>query len=231
MQISAAICSVPSPGCTINSAPTNPTTTASQQRQSTRSPRNTAAIAVATIGAPFDIVVADLSFISLVTVAPVLAACGHDETDHVVLVKPQFEVGADHVGKGGIVREPSLHAAALTRVAAGFEEAGLGAQAALASNRQVIRVLRLVGARDAYIARAFVRRFTLRSLIGAGIGTAFGLLAILALPRGAGSTSVLANLGFSGGSWAVPVLIPLLAAATAFVATRIAAYRTLRELR
>ena len=87
----------------------------------------------ADIGAPFDVVVADLSFISLTTVAPVLAACGHDETDHVVLVKPQFEVGAGDVGKGGIVRDPALHTAALTGVAAGFEEAGLGAQAAVAS--------------------------------------------------------------------------------------------------
>ncbi len=52
----------------------------------------------------------------------------------------------------------------------------LAANAALASNAQVIRVLRLVGARDAFIARAFVRRFTLRALSGAAIGTALGML-------------------------------------------------------
>ena len=44
----------------------------------------------------------------------------------------------------------------------------LAANASLAANAQVIRVLRLVGARDSYIARAFVRRFTLRALAGAG---------------------------------------------------------------
>ena len=48
----------------------------------------------------------------------------------------------------------------------------LAANAALATNAQVIRVLRLIGARDTYIARAFVRRFTLRALSGAAIGTA-----------------------------------------------------------
>ena len=46
----------------------------------------------------------------------------------------------------------------------------LAANAALAANAQVIRVLRLVGARDSYIARAFVRRFTLRALAGAAVG-------------------------------------------------------------
>ena len=46
----------------------------------------------------------------------------------------------------------------------------LAANAALATNAQVIRVLRLIGARDTYIARAFVRRFTLRALSGAAVG-------------------------------------------------------------
>ncbi len=50
----------------------------------------------------------------------------------------------------------------------------LAAQAALSANAQVIRVMRLVGARDIYIARAFVRRFTLRALAGAAGGTAAG---------------------------------------------------------
>ena len=46
----------------------------------------------------------------------------------------------------------------------------LAARAALAANAEVIRVLRLVGAKDSYIARAFVRRFTLRTLAGAAVG-------------------------------------------------------------
>ncbi len=50
----------------------------------------------------------------------------------------------------------------------------LAAQAALAANAQVIRVLRLVGARDTYIARAFVRRFTLRALTGSAAGALAG---------------------------------------------------------
>ena len=55
----------------------------------------------------------------------------------------------------------------------------LAAQAALAANVQVIRVLRLVGARAAYIVGAFVRRFALRSLIGGGCGAALGIGALL----------------------------------------------------
>ena len=58
----------------------------------------------------------------------------------------------------------------------------LAANAALAANAQVIRVLRLVGARDSYIARAFVRRFTLRALGGAAVGTALGMLGVALLP-------------------------------------------------
>jgi cell division transport system permease protein len=46
----------------------------------------------------------------------------------------------------------------------------LGAQSALASNAEVIRVLRLIGARDSFVSRAFVRRFTLRALTGAALG-------------------------------------------------------------
>ncbi len=85
------------------------------------------------LGAPFGVVVADLSFISLVTVAPALAALGGVDADHVLLVKPQFEVGRDRVGKGGVVRDPALHAAALRRVAAGLERAELGVVAATPS--------------------------------------------------------------------------------------------------
>jgi cell division transport system permease protein len=50
----------------------------------------------------------------------------------------------------------------------------LAARAALATNAEVIRVLRLVGAKDSYIARAFVRRFTLRAFGGAAVGALLG---------------------------------------------------------
>ncbi len=105
----------------------------------------------------------------------------------------------------------------------------LAANAALAANAQVIRVMRLVGAQDIYIARAFVRRFTLRALFGAAAGTVAGLLAVLLLPRADAAGGFLTGLGFQGWHWLWPLTIPILAALVAFVATRQAALRTLRE--
>ncbi len=105
----------------------------------------------------------------------------------------------------------------------------LAANAALSANAQVIRVMRLVGAQDIYIARAFVRRFILRALIGAAIGTFAGLMAVMALPRTDAAGGFLTGLGFQGWHWLWPLVIPLLAAFVAFVATRQAALRTLKE--
>jgi len=107
----------------------------------------------------------------------------------------------------------------------------LAAQSALASNEQVIRVLRLVGARDAYIARAFVRRFTLRALTGALGGMAIGMIAVALIPDGGGAGGMFGSLGFTGTGWLTPLLIPVLAALVAFWSTRIAAFRTLKGLR
>jgi cell division transport system permease protein len=104
----------------------------------------------------------------------------------------------------------------------------LAAQAALAANAQVIRVMRLVGARDATIARAFVRRFTLRAGAGALGGTVAGIGAVALLPAADTAGGFLTGLGFRGLGWLAPLLIPLLAAATAFVATRAAALHALR---
>jgi 23S rRNA (cytidine1920-2'-O)/16S rRNA (cytidine1409-2'-O)-methyltransferase len=78
------------------------------------------------IDAPFDIVVADLSFISLCTVAAALASVGTDATDYVLLIKPQFEVGKADVPAGGVVRDPALRAAAIETVAAGLDSEGIG---------------------------------------------------------------------------------------------------------
>lgn len=106
----------------------------------------------------------------------------------------------------------------------------LAAQSALSANAQVIRVLRLVGARDSYIARAFVRRFTLRALSGAAVGTLLGAVLVVLLPGGAqGGDSFLTGIGFSGGDWLWLVLIPPLTAAVAFAATRGAARRMLER--
>jgi 23S rRNA (cytidine1920-2'-O)/16S rRNA (cytidine1409-2'-O)-methyltransferase len=70
--------------------------------------------------------VADLSFISLRTVAPNLVALTTDAADFVLLVKPQYEAGHARVGRRGIVRDPEVHAAVLHEVVAGLDTAGLG---------------------------------------------------------------------------------------------------------
>lgn len=106
----------------------------------------------------------------------------------------------------------------------------LAANASLAANAQVIRVLRLVGARDAYIARAFVRRFTLRAALGAALGALAGLIGILLLPSANDAGGFLTGLGFRGLGWLWPFILPPLAALVAFLATRAAAFRKLREL-
>jgi cell division transport system permease protein len=106
----------------------------------------------------------------------------------------------------------------------------LAANAALSANAQVIRVLRLVGARDAYIARAFVRRFTLRALTGAAVGTVAGMAAVIALPSADAAGGFLTGLGFQGAGWLLPLTLPVLAAVIAFAATRAAAMRRLRKL-
>lgn len=106
----------------------------------------------------------------------------------------------------------------------------LAARAALAANAQVIGVLRLVGARDHYIAQAFVRRFTLRGLGGAGVGMLLGSVAIAFLPSTEVGGGFLTGLGFQGWQWLWPLTIPLLSGGVAYFATRAAAQRTLRDM-
>jgi 23S rRNA (cytidine1920-2'-O)/16S rRNA (cytidine1409-2'-O)-methyltransferase len=78
----------------------------------------------ADIGGPVDLVVADLSFISLATVLPALTACAGPHADIVPMVKPQFEVGRDRVGAGGVVTDPDLRADAVLAVAHRAETLG-----------------------------------------------------------------------------------------------------------
>ncbi|SNY53898.1 TlyA family RNA methyltransferase [Paractinoplanes atraurantiacus] len=85
------------------------------------------------IGGPVDLTVADLSFISLRLVLPALAACTKDDGDLALMVKPQFEVGKDRVGAGGVVREWPLRAEAVLDVAAAAAELGLGTRGVTAS--------------------------------------------------------------------------------------------------
>jgi 23S rRNA (cytidine1920-2'-O)/16S rRNA (cytidine1409-2'-O)-methyltransferase len=77
-------------------------------------------------GLPFSLVVADLSFISLTTVAPVLAGdLAAQNADLVVLVKPQFEVGRVEASRGrGVIRDPELHRTALEAVTTAFVAVG-----------------------------------------------------------------------------------------------------------
>jgi 23S rRNA (cytidine1920-2'-O)/16S rRNA (cytidine1409-2'-O)-methyltransferase len=69
-----------------------------------------------TLGAPFELVVADLSFISLCTVAESLSTLAAPQADLVLLIKPQFEVGKGDVGRGGLVSDPGLQRDAIEKV-------------------------------------------------------------------------------------------------------------------
>lgn len=79
------------------------------------------------IGAPVDVVVGDLSFISLVLVLDALLDVTAPDGDLALMVKPQFEVGKERVGKGGVVRDPALRAEAVLGVATAADARGWGA--------------------------------------------------------------------------------------------------------
>jgi 23S rRNA (cytidine1920-2'-O)/16S rRNA (cytidine1409-2'-O)-methyltransferase len=87
----------------------------------------------AVVGEPIDLVVADLSFISLTLVLPALAAVSKPEADYVVMVKPQFEVGREKLGAGGVVRDPALRKSAVIDVADSAYDVGLGTMSIAAS--------------------------------------------------------------------------------------------------
>ncbi len=104
----------------------------------------------------------------------------------------------------------------------------LAASSALAANGQVIDVLRIVGAKDGWIAAAFTRRFTLRGFFGALAGTFLAMIAVSMIPSGV-EAGVLSGLGFDGAEWLLPLLVPFFAAALAFGATWVVAARRLRQ--
>jgi 23S rRNA (cytidine1920-2'-O)/16S rRNA (cytidine1409-2'-O)-methyltransferase len=80
-----------------------------------------------------DLVVGDLSFISLRLVLPALLACADPGADLVLMVKPQFEVGRERLGPGGVVRDPALRAQAVRQVADAAWALQLGVQGVVAS--------------------------------------------------------------------------------------------------
>jgi 23S rRNA (cytidine1920-2'-O)/16S rRNA (cytidine1409-2'-O)-methyltransferase len=85
------------------------------------------------VGGQVDLVVGDLSFISLELVLDALLAVTREDGDLALMVKPQFEVGKDRVGKGGVVRDLDLRAAAVTSVVEAAGRRGWGTRAVVTS--------------------------------------------------------------------------------------------------
>jgi 23S rRNA (cytidine1920-2'-O)/16S rRNA (cytidine1409-2'-O)-methyltransferase len=85
------------------------------------------------VGGPVDVVVGDLSFISLALVLDALVGVTREDGDLVLMVKPQFEVGKDRVGRGGVVRDPDLRAEAVATVTDAAARRGWGARAVTTS--------------------------------------------------------------------------------------------------
>ncbi|WP_018353207.1 TlyA family RNA methyltransferase [Longispora albida] len=98
----------------------------SDERVQVHDRTNVRTLAPGVIGGQAELTVADLSFISLRLVLPALASCTADGGDLLPMVKPQFEVGKERVGSGGVVRDPELRAEAVLDVAAAAWELGLG---------------------------------------------------------------------------------------------------------
>jgi 23S rRNA (cytidine1920-2'-O)/16S rRNA (cytidine1409-2'-O)-methyltransferase len=85
------------------------------------------------IGGPVDLVVADLSFISLRLVLPALTACATADADLLPMVKPQFEVGRERLGAGGVVRDPEHRVQAVLEVGTAAATLGWGTAGVVAS--------------------------------------------------------------------------------------------------
>lgn len=84
-------------------------------------------------GEPADIIVGDLSFIPLGLVLPALVRCAAPDADLVLMVKPQFEVGKERLGTGGVVRSTQLRAETVRTVAGQGAALGLGVMGVTAS--------------------------------------------------------------------------------------------------
>jgi len=94
---------------------------------------NVRALSPSQVAPPPEVVVADLSFISLTLVLSALVACAAPDADFALMVKPQFEVGKGRVGPGGVVRDPADRAEAIRRVCDAAESLGLGVRGITAS--------------------------------------------------------------------------------------------------
>jgi 23S rRNA (cytidine1920-2'-O)/16S rRNA (cytidine1409-2'-O)-methyltransferase len=96
---------------------------------------NVRTLTIEQVGGPVDLVVADLSFISLTVVLPALTGVltPHADADAVLMVKPQFEVGREALGSGGVVRDVGQRSAAVRKIASAAGALGLGVAGVTAS--------------------------------------------------------------------------------------------------
>jgi 23S rRNA (cytidine1920-2'-O)/16S rRNA (cytidine1409-2'-O)-methyltransferase len=85
------------------------------------------------VGELVDLVTCDVSFISVTLILPALVKFLHPQSRIVVLVKPQFEAGRGQVGKGGIVRDPQVHRAAVEKVSRAVRGMGFQQTASMES--------------------------------------------------------------------------------------------------
>ena len=106
---------------------------------------------------------------------------------------------------------------------------GLAARGSVAASGRDLRTLRLMGARDGFIARMFTRPFTLRALAGAAIGTAAGMGLVALLPPMSEAGFFLVGIGLEGWWRAAPLAVPVVAALLARMATAGAVRRALRQ--
>ena len=100
----------------------------SDERVEVHDRKNVRELTVDDIGGPVDLVVGDLSFISLELVLDALLGVTRPDGDLALMVKPQFEVGKERVGKGGVVRDPAVRADAVVAVADAAAARGWGAR-------------------------------------------------------------------------------------------------------
>lgn len=105
----------------------------SDDRVVVRDRTNIRTLDLETTGGPVDVVVGDLSFISLTLVLDALIKVTDENGDLVLMVKPQFEVGKDRLGKGGVVRDPAHRVDAVLTVAQAAASRGWGARAVTTS--------------------------------------------------------------------------------------------------
>jgi cell division transport system permease protein len=167
------------------------------------------------------------------------------ETDNAALDRADLAARLAAAAPGAVFDD---HAAWLAPLAAGAERlrafawaslgllalawlagAGLAARASVAASARDIGILRQVGARDRFIAGAFTRRFALRALVGAAVGTAAATGLLAQLPTASEPGFFLIGIGLAGWELALPLAVPPAALATAWLATARAVRRELRQ--